>query len=112
MSRALQITLMIISVLSLVLLIQTVKKNHMNIRYSILWIVLCFVIILLSIFPKIIYWIGSLIGIITPVNTVYLMMIFLSFCLVFYLYLKISKLNQEIQNLNYELAVLKKTMKE
>lgn len=47
-----------------------------------------------------------------PVNTVFLINIFLLYCFTFYVYLKLSKHNEEIINLNYEIANLKKQIED
>ena len=75
---------------------------------NVVWIIWSVCMIILSIFPGIITLIGELIGILVPVNTVYLLLIFLLYCMTFYLFLKISKHNEEIIKLNYEIANLKK----
>lgn len=108
MTSKLQLSLLIVSVLSLIYVIYTVIKNKMNIHYAIVWIIWSVCMIILSIFPGIIALIGELIGILVPVNTVYLLLIFLLYCMTFYLFLKISKHNEEIIKLNYEIANLKK----
>jgi len=104
----LQIGLLIISVLMLVFVIYQVKKNKMNIHYSIIWIIWGILLIVLSLFPSLLDKISSLLSIATPTNALFLIMIFLLYCLTFYIYLKISKHNEEIINLNYEIASLKK----
>ena len=77
-----------------------------------IWIVLAFVLIIMSIFPGIMYKISGLLGFEKPVNAIFLIMIFLLYCLSFYVYLKISRHNEDIVNMNYELASLKKRVEE
>lgn len=107
MTPKLQLSLLIVSVLSLIYVIYTVIKNKMNIHYAVVWIIWSICMIVLSIFPSIIALIGELIGIFAPTNTVYLLLIFLLYCMTFYLFLKISKHNEEIVKLNYEISNLK-----
>lgn len=108
MTSKLQLSLLIVSVLSLIYVIFTVIKNKMNIHYAVVWIIWSICMIILSIFPRVVTVIGELIGVFAPVNTVYLLLIFLLYCMTFYLFLKISKHNEEIIKLNYEIANLKK----
>lgn len=103
----LQLSLLFVSLLSLIYVISIVIKNKMNIHYAIVWVIWSVCMIVISVFPGIISSIGSLIGIQVPVNTVYLLLIFLLYCMTFYLFLKISKHNEEIIKLNYEISVLK-----
>ena len=106
MTSKLQLSLLIVSVLSLIYVIYTVIKNKMNIHYAVVWIIWSICMIVISIFPGIVSAIGKLIGIATPVNAVYLLLIFLLYCMTFYLFLKISKHNEEIIKLNYEISNL------
>lgn len=107
MNLALRYILIITSFLWLLFLIRTIIKNKLDIKFSILWIFLGIFIFLIGLFPEIIYLFSRLIGIEIPSNAVFLLMFFIIYCLVFYLYLKISKHNQELLNLNYEIAILK-----
>lgn len=112
MSSKLQISLLVVSILSLIYVIYTVVKNKMNIHYAVIWIIWSICMIIISVFPSIINTLGELIGIFAPTNTVFLMLIFLLYCMTFYLFLKISKHNEEIVKLNYEIANLKKQILE
>ena len=68
--------------------------------------------VIISAFPNIIYKLSYLIGIETPSNAVFLIMMFLLYCLTFYIYFIISRHNEDIINLDYEIAVLKKKVEE
>lgn len=107
-----QIGLLTASILMLAFVIIKVRKNKMNIHYSIIWIIWGISLIVLSLFPSIISWASKVLSIATPTNTLFLIMIFFLYCLTFYIYLKISKHNEEIINLNYEIAALKKKVEE
>ena len=108
MSTVLRIGLLTASFLSLIFVLCSAVKNKLNIHYAMIWILWGMMMVVISIFPEIIFIVTQLIGIEVPVNTVFLIMIFLLYCLSFYLFIKISKHNEEIINLNYEIAVLKK----
>ena len=112
MSRVLQMCLLAGSLVVLFIVIKSVLKNKMNIHYAIVWIVWGVGMVVISLFPNIIYVLASLIGIQMPVNAVFLIMIFLLYCLTFYIYFVISRHNEDIVNLDYEIAVLKKKIEE
>ena len=59
-----------------------------------------------------VFFITDLLGIQVPVNTIFLVMIFLLYCMLFYVYLKLSRHNEDIIDLDYEVAKLKKQIKE
>lgn len=108
MSKVLQICLLFGSLIVLYMVIRSVLKNKMNIHFAIVWVIWGVVMVILSLFPKIVYRISNLIGVQIPVNAVFLIMIFLLYCLTFYVYFILSKYNENLINLNYEVASLKK----
>ena len=108
MEIKLQIGLFLVSFITLLVVLNSVVKNKMNIHYSMVWILWGIGMIRLSLFPQSIFYITKVLSIQMPVNTVFLVMIFLLYCLTFYVFLKLSKQGEEIINLNYEIASLKK----
>lgn len=100
--------LLITSTTTLLFVLTNIIKNKMNIRYAMIWVMWSVGMVIISIHPKLIYIISDILHIQVPVNTVFLMTIFLLYCLSFYVYLKISKHNEEILKLNYEISILKK----
>ena len=108
----LQILLLIVSIIVLFFVLWNIIKNKMNIAYAMIWILWAIGMVVISLFPGLVAWITKLLGIQTQSNAVFLITIFLLYCLTFYLYLRISKLNEEIINLNYEIASVKKKVEE
>lgn len=112
MNKVLQLALLVGSIIVLFIVLRFVIKNKMNIRFAIVWVIWAIAMIIISIFPDIIYSLSNLLGFEKPVNAIFLLMIFLLYCLSFYLFVAISKHNEEILNLNYEIASLKKKVEE
>ena len=112
MNKVLQLALLAGSIIVLFIVLRFVIKNKMSIRFAIVWVIWSLAMIVISIFPSIIYSLSNLLGFEKPVNAIFLLMIFLLYCLSFYLFVSISKHNEEILNLNYEIAALKKKIEE
>lgn len=112
MSFNLRLGLFLASLLVFVLIIYTIVKRKLNIKYSIVWILWALSSVLMSIFPETFYTLSDILGIQLPVNTVFLIMTALLYALTFYVYLMISKHNEEIIKLTYELSVLKKQLED
>ena len=93
-----------------VLLYYGVEK--LNIKYSIVWLLWAILTLVMAIFPETFYQFSRFVGITLPVNGVFLIMIGLLYGLTFYVYIMISKHNDEIIQLTYEIAALKKELKE
>lgn len=112
MAGGLRFGLLFASVLVLGLIIVTVVNKKLNIKYSIVWLLWAFLALTMAVFPQTFYEFAHLVGIEMPVNAVFLIMIGLLYALVFYVYIMISKHNEEIIKLTYEVAVLKKELEE
>ena len=112
MGRDLRVGLAIASVSVLLVIVWTVAKRKLNIKYSIVWILWALLSIMMAIFPEIFFTLSDILSIQIPVNTVFLIMIALLYALVFYVYIMITKHNEEIVKLTYEIASLKKQLEE
>ena len=108
----LQLTLLIVSILVLLVVLRNIIRNNMNIGYAMVWILWAIGMVIISLFPGIVARITRILGIQTQSNAVFLITIFLLYCLTFYLYLRISRHNENMVNLNYEIAALKKETEE
>lgn len=104
----LQFTLFIVSILFLFLIIKHLKKAKLTTDIAVLWIIWGIGIVLISVFPSIVEWISKLLGIVTTINTLFLIMIFLLYCLVFYLFIKVSDLENKVKNLTQYIALTEK----
>lgn len=112
MSVNLRTGLLIASILVFIAILSFVVKKKLNIKYSIVWLLWSVFTLFLSIFPNVFYDLSDLLGIQLPVNTVFLIMTSLLYLLTFYVYVMISKHNEEIVKLTYEIASLKKEVAE
>lgn len=105
MTLHLQISLFCISVVVFFVLLRNIRKSKISTDMATVWILWGIGLIVLSLFPQIIDVFGKIVGIVTPVNALYLMMIFLLYVLVFFLYIKISLLEEKIKNLIHVVAL-------
>ncbi len=112
MSTDLRIGLLVASLLVFILILYFVVHRRFYIKYSIAWLLWALLILLMVIFPDLFYELSHLIGIEMPVNAVFLVMIGLLYALVFYVYVMISKHNDEIIKLTYSISVLQKELDE
>ncbi len=104
--------LFIATLSALAVIIMAVVRKRLNIKYSIVWLLWGLLSLLMAIFPETFYKLSRLLGIQMPVNTVFLIMTALLYALTFYVYMMISKHNEEIIKLTYEIAVLRKEVDE
>jgi hypothetical protein len=112
MSSSLRYGLLFASLIALIFVLVSVVKKKLNIKYSIVWLLWALMSFLMAAFPSSFYIISRLLGIQMPVNTVFLIMITLLYALTFYVYLMLSKNNEEIIRLTYKVSALEKELNE
>ncbi len=99
--------LIIVSILFLLIMLRKIHNSKVSIDNAIFWIVFSFIIVLMAIFPQVPIYFADLLGIQSPVNLVYLVMIFVLIVKLFKDTLQISKLEEKIKNLAQEEAIMK-----
>lgn len=104
--------LIIATIVCFIFLIKNVKKGKLRSDYAIGWILASLCMIVIGIFPQIVYFISNLLGIISPANAVFMFIIFLLILLVFILFTKVSMLEEKQKNTIQQLALLIKKMDE
>ena len=104
MSLALRILLMIFSVGFVYFVLKRIHKDQLRIQDSIFWILLSVLVLILAFFPQIAIGMAQQLGIISPVNFVFLVFIFCAFIKIFSMAAKLSTLEDNINKLSYEEA--------
>lgn len=104
MSICLRIILIIVSLCSLTFCASKIRRASLKSDSTIFWFALAMVIVLLSLFPNIAIYFSALIGVESPANFIFLVMIFLLFYKVFQQTLAISKLEEQIEKMAYAIA--------
>ena len=103
----LQIFIILISLGLCGLFFEMLKKEIIQLKYSLLWLMTSVFLIFISLFPETVRYLSDLIGIMEPTNTVFLFSIFFLVLIVFSLSLALSKQSQRITRLSQEIALLK-----
>ncbi|MEA5017325.1 MAG: DUF2304 domain-containing protein [Erysipelotrichaceae bacterium] len=107
MNIRLQIVLILVAIITTIIILRNIHKAQMEIKYTVIWMLWAFALILLVIFPQVLVPIAAFLGISTPINALFFISVFLSHIMIFYLYKKLSIHYEAIKNLNYEIAKLK-----
>ena len=105
MSIMLRILLISMSVLSLVYVVWRIRNSKMQIEYALFWIVLAALMIVLSVFPQIVYWITIKMGMISAANVVYLFIIAILLLKVFMMTIELSSLENKVRELVQQLGI-------
>lgn len=104
MSDALCAVLTIGSVLFGIYVLRKIRYSKYKIEDSIFWICFSFVLIVVSIFPGILTFGAKKLGVISPVNFVFLIIIFLLLLKIFLISRKVSELEDKLKRLVQKIA--------
>lgn len=111
MELKLQICIIFIGSVSLASIILMIRKEKLDIKYSVLWIVTSVIFIIFAIFPSIPKLFSKLIGIYEPTNAVFLALILFELCINFSLTVALSKQSAKVKDIAQALALLEKEHK-
>lgn len=107
MNFYLQIKMIVLSVLFFLFITYFVKKKKLQIKHSLLWYLTSLVLIVIAVFPDILQWFSTLLGIIDITNAIFLIVIGFLLLIVFLNNVTISKHQETITLLVQEISILK-----
>lgn len=94
MSIELRVVLLFAAVFSIGWIITRIRKAKVRLEDTFFWVVMSVVLLILGLFPGVSYWLASVLGIISPANLVFLVMI----CLLFEKLLTMSIMYSQMQD--------------
>lgn len=112
MTILLRAVLVIVSVLTTLFIMRKIRQSKMRIEDSVFWIGFLFLLILFSVFPQIVYFMSELSGTQTPVNFIFLFVIFVLIVRMFRMTVKISQLETKMRELVQRIAIEENLEKE
>ena len=85
--------------------LRRVRQARVQIEDTIYWLALSAVLLLVALFPGIAYWVSDLLGFVSPINCVYLIVIFLLLARQFVLSIRVSQLDSRLRVLTERVAL-------
>lgn len=79
MSTVTYILGIVISVITLIIVIEMLRRHRLRERHAIWWFTACLIILVVAIFPVILDWLATLMGIAAPANLVFILSIIVLF---------------------------------
>lgn len=104
-SLVMRAALFIGPILTLLYFMWQIKKKQMQIDFAVSWCLFCFVIMFFGFFPGVTNWISQQLGFMSPINMVYLLIIFILLLKQFAMSIKLSKMNTQITQLTQAMAI-------
>lgn len=101
--------LLIIGACSLLLfMLKKIRQSKLKIEYVIFWFCFSSVLVLMGIFPKAVSKISGILGFQSPVNMVFLIIIFILIVKLFFNTIQISTLENKVDSLAQQIAIDRK----
>ncbi len=100
-----RILLLIVAVLTAVWILRKIRKCKVRQEDALFWICFAGILIVLGVFPEIAYWAAGALGIQSPANFIFLVIIFLLIEKMLSLSIQVSMLETKLGNMAAELAL-------
>lgn len=105
MSYYLRGMILFASIITLFYVLRRIRKSQLQLQDSLFWIFLSFVFVIMGAFPQVVYAATRLLGFQAPVNLIFLVIISILLLKVFLSSIKISQLENRIDELVKEMAI-------
>ena len=105
MGLKLQLVFIIASVLTFIFVIRKIRKHGLNIDDSIVWILWAIVLLILSIFPDLSFFVSDQLGFMSPSNFIFSLFTFFLYIILFSQSVQISKLKEKQKELIQKLSI-------
>ncbi len=112
MSVLIRVLLILSACLMLAFMLKRIRQAKLKIEYTIFWIAFASLLVVMGVFPEVIYKISDLIGFQAPISMVYLVIIFVLILKMFFMTLQISQLEHKVDALAQQIAIDRKLDKE
>ncbi|TCZ76099.1 DUF2304 domain-containing protein [Paenibacillus albiflavus] len=96
----------------LFVVIDLIRRKRLEERYSILWIVIGLLMLILSIFPDFLETISQLLGVVYPPSLLFFLGYVFALIVILHLTMVVSKLHRQMTRLIQEVALLKNEKEE
>lgn len=100
----------VFSVVLILFIINLVKKNKLDEKYSILWLFASFIILIVSIFPSVITFLSNKFNVFYPPSLMLLFAILILGAYIVHISVVITKQNKMIVKLTQELGIMKEKL--
>lgn len=107
MSGFFRVLLVVVSIFFFWYILRKIRKSQLQIEHAIFWVGLSVVFIIFSVFPKSVYFLTNICGMVAPVNFLFLAMIFILLLKTFTMSIRMGQMEEKIKNLTQQVAIQK-----
>ena len=112
MTRRFQIILIVGIVLILLFILNMIRKRKLELKYSLVWLIVLGVLLVLACMPEKLNDIANALGIYSPINMIFFFGFVFSLAIIFVLTVTVSRLSARIRRLAQIVAMMNRYMGE
>lgn len=105
-TQRLQMVALIAGILFLVMMIDLIRKNRVTVKYALLWLLSGVIMIVLAVFPQLLDLLAGLIGVYSPVNALFAILLCCGLVLMISFSVIMSGNKKAIVKLTQEISLL------
>jgi len=102
-----QVFMLLTSFLSVGMVVYLIRRSLIDLRYCLLWLLAAFSLVLFALFPQFLTVLSQAVGIMLPVNMLFMLGFYFLAAIVFSLLVIVSRHSLQIKTLSQEVAILK-----
>ncbi len=88
-----------------IILLYLIREGQLNLKYTLIWFTLGFILFVIAVFPEIVLYTGKLLGIYSEVNTIFLLLFFVILIILMQLTAIISRYNLRVRKIAQKYAI-------
>ena len=111
-TTTLRMVMLVAIVIYFSLLLHLLKKKSLNLKYTLLWIFSGLLMMLLAVFPQVLNWFASFVGVYEPTNALFAIIFFCIIIILMSLTSIVSKMNEKIKRIIQTIALVEKRVRE
>ncbi|GAA4799545.1 MULTISPECIES: DUF2304 domain-containing protein [Rothia] len=96
---------LILTLCLVIMVLAQVRNQKMKEKYAALWLIVSAIIVVLTVFPRLLDWLADLVGIETPVNLLFLLAIIMLIAVTLHLTQALSRLTEDTRILAEAAAI-------
>lgn len=112
MELRLQIIIAIFICIGMIYIVNLIRKNRLELKYALSWIIVAVFVLIIDCFPSLMEKLSDLLGIYSPVNTMFFIGFLFSLLIILTLTVAVSIAAGSVKRLNQKIALLEKRIVE
>lgn len=112
MELKLQIMIAILIGIGIIYIVNLIRKNRLELKYALSWLIVAVFVLIIDCFPSLMDRLSDLLGIYSPVNTMFFIGFLFSLLIILTLTVAVSIAAGSVKRLNQKIALLEKRIVE